>query len=323
MGSGKVILVGDIGGTNARFALVKYGGLVPQNTGYRLTADYPSIREAIENYLSKEGKGCKPTHACIAVACPSHADTIRFTNNQWQFSAQELKAALGLEELRIINDFTAQALAIPYLQEEDFTLIGKAQAVESQEPIAVIGPGTGLGVSGLVPNGHGKWIALSGEGGHVSVAPENDKEIAILRYAQQEYGRVSLERLLCGSGIVLLYRAICSIRGQKPENYTAVDVTHNALNGNCALCRETVMQFCALLGGFAGDMALILGAHGGVYIAGGIVPRFGSLIEASAFRERFENKGRFSSYNAAIPTYIVTPDESPALLGAASVFLNP
>lgn len=320
MAQAKVILVGDIGGTNARFAIADAHSLQMQHIGYRRTADFAGIYEAIQSYLAEEAKHIAPTHAALAVACPVGDDYIKLTNNHWQFSARELKQQLGLRELRMLNDFTVQALAIPHLEAEDFTLIGPEVAARKDAAIGVLGPGTGLGVSGLVPTGSGQWAALSGEGGHIGIVPETDMEIDILRYAWQEFGRTSIERLICGSGIAFLYRALCHIRRVEAETYTQEQIVALALSGECAMCRETIMQFCAFLGGVAGDLALLLGARGGIYIAGGVVPRFGSLFEASPFRERFEHKGRFRNYNAAIPTYVVAPHDNPALLGAASVF---
>lgn len=316
----KVILVGDIGGTNARFAIADAQTLHMRHTGHRRTADFAGLREAIESYLASEANGLRPTHAAIAVACPVGDDCIKLTNNHWQFSVSELQSQLRLDELRMLNDFTVQALAIPHLDAGDFTRIGPDVPARENEAIGVLGPGTGLGVSGLVPNGSGGWVPLAGEGGHAGIVAENEEEFALLRFAWAEFGRTSLERILCGSGIAFLYRAMCHVRGAKAEAYTQEQVVEKALNGACELCRDTLMQFCAFLGNYAGDLALILGARGGIYIAGGVVPRFGPLFEASPFRARFENKGRFTAYNSAIPTFVVAPHDNPALLGAASVF---
>lgn len=318
----KTILLGDIGGTNARFALMRGNDLTLLHPGHRATKDFPSLEDAIGDYLAKDTGGLPPDHAAIAVACPVSGDAIRFTNNAWSFSVRELKDSLGLNDVKIINDFTAQALAIPYLNESVITPIGPKRAGRPNAAKAVLGPGTGLGVSGLIPTPGGGWTALSGEGGHVGVSPENETEIAILQFAWREIGRTSMERFLCGAGLVLLYRALREINGEIAHDYSAADVTERALSGNCPACLETVNQFCAFLGSLAGDLALVLGAHGGVYIAGGIAPRLGPLLEASPFRARFESKGRLTEYNAAIPTYLVSPHDNPALLGVASVYLN-
>lgn len=316
----KTILVGDIGGTNARFAIADARSLEVHHTGYRRTADFAGIHEAIQSYLAEEACGIRPTHAAIAVACPVGDDYIRLTNNHWQFSASELQSQLGLAELRMLNDFTVQALAIPHLDARDFTLVGPDVPRRKGAAIGVLGPGTGLGVSGLVPDGRNSWVALSGEGGHAGVVPENEEEMEILRFAWKEFGRTSIERLVCGSGIAFLYRALCHIRGIEPQDPQQEKVVERAVSGTCETSRATVMQFCAFLGGFSGDLALTLGARGGIYIAGGVVPRFGALFAQSPFRDRFENKGRFRGYNATIPTYVVAPHDNPALIGAASVF---
>lgn len=313
------ILVGDIGGTNARFALADAHTLEIRQTGYRQTAHFPGIEEAIRSYLAEEGAGAVPHLASIAVACPVGDDQIRLTNNHWQFSKSALQAALGLERLQVINDFTAQALAIPHIPPRFITQVGPLVTPLNDSPIAVLGPGTGLGVSGLIPS-PGGWIPLSGEGGHVGIVAESEQECDILRFAWQEFGRTSLERLVCGAGIAFLYRALSHIQNVTTSPADPAEVVRRALSGECPVAVATLNQFCALLGGFAGDVALILGARGGVYIAGGIIPRFMEFFLQSPFRERFENKGRFRDYTTSIPTYVVTPDENPALVGAASVF---
>lgn len=312
------ILVGDIGGTNARFALANPETLEITHTGHRQTRDFSGIEEALRDYLAKDAGNITPKYASIAVACPVDSDEIRFTNNHWRFSKSALKSQLRFQDLRIINDFTAQALAVPHIPSRFIRQIGLDTAVLEGAPIAVLGPGTGLGVSGLIPSGKG-WVPLSGEGGHVGVVVENEQEIAILRIAWREFGRTSLERFLCGTGIVFLYKAMAEICGTVSENYQAADVVNKALEGE-TLCSAVLNQFCAFLGGFAGDIALALGAKGGVYIAGGIVPRFADFFTKSPFRERFENKGRFRDYTTTIPTFLISPDENPALIGAASVF---
>ncbi|MCH2548310.1 MAG: glucokinase [Alphaproteobacteria bacterium] len=315
-----VILVGDIGGTNARFAIADPITLDLHHTGYRRTADFATLCDALQSYLAQEASGLIPTHAAIAVASPVGEDKIKLTNNHWQFSVAALKQQLALAELRMLNDFTVQALAIPHLQSQDFTRIGPDVPARPLEAIGVLGPGTGLGVSGLIPNGCGGYAPISGEGGHSGIVAETEQEIEILRFLWKEFGRSSIERIICGSGIVVLYRALCHIRSVTSNDYAPEDITRLALAGECGICHDAIMQFCAFLGGFAGDLALTLGARGGIYIAGGVVPRFGDMFAQSPFRARFENKGRFQQYLAAIPTYVVAPHDNPALLGAASIF---
>lgn len=306
-------LVGDVGGTNARFALVEEGSLNVLQPATRLNADFGTLKDAVRDYLEKEAQGYEVARAAIAVACPATSDRIRFTNNHWDFSTAEMKSALELEQLIFINDFTAMALSIPHLPSSDFTQIGGGEPVENA-PIAVLGPGTGLGVSGLIPTLQGGYVALSGEGGHVSFAPTNHEEEKILAYAQKQFPRVSAERLLCGAGLPLIHQALYP----ESEKLNEKEITHRAIEAQDEACRETLLTFAAMLGSFAGDLALTLGARGGVYIAGGIIPRFGDLFARSLFREQFEDKGRFRDYNAAIPTYVVAPHDNPALIGAAS-----
>lgn len=315
------VLVGDVGGTNARFALADPKTLTLHHAATRATADFAGLAEAAQDYLQVETDNASPKQAAIAVASPVTGDDIAFTNNPWRFSTRQLQVDLQLDVLHIINDFTAQALAIPHLPATAIRPIGPDAPAKPNSPIAVLGPGTGLGVSGLLPDSQGRWVAIAGEGGHVSVAPETEQEVEILRLAWQQFGRTSAERLICGDGLVFLHEAVASIHGKVIEPLSSADITARALDGSCPLCRDTVFQFCALLGGLAGDLALTLGAHGGVFIAGGIAPRLGSLLDESPFRARFEHKGRFQQYNAIIPTWLVsTRDLEPALLGAASLF---
>lgn len=316
--SGSYVLVGDIGGTNARLALAELESMAISHTGFRKTADFATIGEAIRSYLAEEGAAHPITRAVLAVACPADVPFIRFTNNHWAFEVATLQAELGFSELRVINDFTAQALAIPFLKDDEKKAIGGGAAVVGA-PIAVLGAGTGLGVSGLVPNGAGGYVPLAGEGGHISLAPEDELEIDILRHAWRVYGRTSNERIFSGSGLAFLFEALCTIYGVAKDPLAPEQVVARAQSGECALCHETIMRFCAMFGTVAGDLALTLGAKGGVYIAGGVIPRFGQLFFDSPFRARFENKARFRDYVSRIPTYLVLPHDNPALLGAASV----
>jgi glucokinase len=249
-------------------------------------------------------------HAAIAIANPVEGDEVSMTNHCWRFSIAALKTALGLDTLVVVNDFAALAMALPHLKAEQRTPIGGG-AAQAGKPIGLIGPGTGLGVSGVVPCGE-RWIALAGEGGHVSFAPVTRQEMTILQALWEEFGHVSAERLLSGPGLELVHRALSGQRLSAPA------ITSRALDGTSIACRETVDTFCAVLGSVAGNVALTLGATGGMYIGGGIVPRLGGLFAASRFRERFEGKGRLASYLARIPTWVVT-EEYPALRGVAAM----
>jgi glucokinase len=307
-------LVGDIGGTNARFGLVEPDGSL-LHSSVLADADYRGLGEAIEAYLAERGGLPRPRQAAIAVASPIAGDAVRMTNHNWAFSISELRSRLGFERLEVINDFTAQALALPHLGPGDKIAVGGGEAQPST-PIGVLGPGSGLGVSGLIPVGQ-RWVPLSGEGGHATMAPVTERESAALAAMRRHFDHVSAERVLSGPGLLNLYNALAEIDGVLARQYTAAQITDVQVGNEDGLCRETAEMFCAMLGTVAGNLALILGAKGGVYIAGGIVPRLGARFAASRFRERFEAKGRFREYLAAIPTFVVT-HKLPAFLGCAA-----
>jgi glucokinase len=306
-------LIADIGGTNARFALATADGRITRARTLAC-ADYRDPAHAARAYLDEEGQST-PAQACFAFACPTHEDRIRMTNNVWDFSRASTKEQLGLQRLEIINDFTALALALPRLPVESLRQVGGTRQ-EGKLPVGVVGPGTGLGVSGLIPH-DGGWIPLVSEGGHASLAVSGPREIAVLEYLERLYGRVSAERVLSGPGIKALYQTLCALDRVAAQDLTPAEITERGTAGEDGICREALEIFCALLGDFAGDFALTLGARGGVYIGGGIVPHLGDFFARSAFRKRFEDKGRLSSYVAAIPCYVISADY-PALIGAAA-----
>ncbi len=306
-------LIADIGGTNARFALATPDGRIEAER-ILSGADYPDLIQAATAYL-REIPGPGPRRAAVAVATPVTGDWIEFTNSPWSFSTEAARRALGLERLLILNDFTALALALPLLGPDERRQVGGGTAV-ANAPIGLIGPGTGLGVSGLVWSGN-HWIALETEGGHVTFSPANEREWAISQILRHRFGHVSPERVLAGPGWVEVYTALAELDGRKPEGLTPGEITRRALAGTCPHCLEVQELFCAALGTAAGNLAITLGARGGVYIGGGIVPRLGDFFDRSAFRARFEAKGRFSDYLAAIPTWVITAN-NPALRGAAA-----
>jgi glucokinase len=307
-------LVGDIGGTNARFGLVEPDGTL-LHSSVLADADYPGLGEAIEAYLGGRGGLPRPRQGAIAVASPIAGDEVRMTNHPWAFSISELRTRLGFERLEVINDFTAQALALPHLGPDDKMTVGGGEA-RPQTPIGILGPGSGLGVSGLIPMG-GRWVPLSGEGGHATMAPATERESAVLSEMRRHFDHVSAERVLSGPGLVNLYNALAAVDGVPASQYTAAQITDVEVENQDPRCRETTGMFCAMLATIAGDLALTLGAKGGVYIGGGIVPRLGERFAASQFRERFEAKGRFRDYLAEIPTFVVT-HKLPAFLGCAA-----
>jgi glucokinase len=294
-------LIADIGATNARFALVGPTSAV-EHVRVLACDDYATISDAIAAYLAADSLP-SPRAAALAVASPVAGDLIALTNHPWSFSISALKQHLGLDRLIVVNDFTANALAMPYLHpDERFQVGGGNPAPEAS--VAVLGPGTGLGVSGLLPTGGG-WTALSGEGGHATMAPSDERESLVLDRMRRRFDHVSAERLLSGPGLVNLYQTLCEIEGVPAAPFTAAQITDRRIGEAEPLCRAALDMFCAMLGTVASDLALILGARGGVYIAGGIVPRLGARFAETGFRERFEAKGRFRPYLAAIPTYVV------------------
>jgi len=312
-------LVADIGGTNARFSLFDPVQQSLGDTAILTAADFPDITAAVQHYLRQAGSP-RLDEACFAVACPAKDDAIVFTNSPWHFSRSALAERLGLARLLTLNDFEALALGVPHLAPRQLAVLRDGEA-ESDAPRAVVGPGTGLGVSGLLPVGvgrHGRhWIALSGEGGHVSFAPTNDTEAALLSFLTRSRDRASIERVLCGDGLVNLYEFFAERDGRPGLRPQPAQVTSMALEQSDPAAVLALQQFCATLGDVAGDLALTLGARGGVYIGGGIVPRVLEFVRRSEFLTRFQAKGRMARILAPIPIHVIL-DSAAALLGAAA-----
>lgn len=311
-------LVADIGGTNARMAWVGAEGAAVSCVRTLPVAAYATPADAIQAYLAtlaaELGAAWRaPRRAAIAVATAVAGDEVAFTNSHWRFSRIGLQADLGLDSLQVLNDFEALALSLPRLGAGQLRAHGALP--QAAGTLAVIGPGTGLGVAGVTQTRHG-WLALPGEGGHATLAPADDFESELLRHVRGEFPHVSAERLLSGIGMPTLYRGVAGVLGVASAELTTEAIVQAGLAGTDAACSRTVDQFCALLGSFAGSVALTLGARGGVYIGGGIVPRLGERFFTSQFRARFEAKGRFEPYLAAIPTALIT-DTLAALTGAA------
>ena len=312
-------LLADIGGTNARFALETAPHRFEAVTVLPCNA-YPRLQDAIGVYLAgdavKTVQGRPIKRAAIAIANPVDGDMVQMTNHHWLFSIEALRTDLGLETLVVVNDFTALAMALPHLSPEQKLKIGGGTA-QPGHPIGLIGPGTGLGVSGIIPAGE-HWLPLASEGGHVTFSPVDESETAILRFCWREHKHVSAERLLSGMGLELIYRALSELAGNPTATLDAAEIGRRAVDGSDPVCVQTVETFCAMLGTVAGNVAMTLGAVGGMYIGGGIVPRLGQRFVDSAFRERFEAKGRFANYLAQIPTYVITA-EYPAFLGVSAI----
>jgi glucokinase len=312
-------LVADVGGTFVRFALVDSPGAAVRDVRAFRCAEFASLEEAAAAYLADVAAGARPISAAFALACAIDGDAVRMTNNPWTIARSKLQQALGARHVRLINDFEALALALPRLRRDEIDPIGTA-APDASGPMAVVGPGTGLGVACCVPVGE-RWVALPTEGGHVTAAAADDFEAEVLRVARGEFAHVSAERLVSGMGLPLLHRAVATARGVAAESLPAEEIARRALTLNDPDCLATLDTFCAMLGTFAGNVALTVGARGGVFIAGGIVQKLGRFFEQSRFRSRFEAKGRFAGYLAAIGTAVITAPH-PALAGAAAAIGN-
>lgn len=311
-------LVADIGGTHARFGLSPAPGLVVTDVRVMRCVNHAYLHEAAHAYLdglAGAGRVQRPRRACFAIAGPVTGEPVRMTNHPWVIARAQVSAALGLTELTLLNDFEAIALALPALGPGDTTAVGPSMPANVQLPMAVIGPGTGLGVALCVPS-NGRWLAVATEGGHSTAVAADDFEAEVLRRVRSDFGHVSAERLLSGIGLPVLYRAIAQIRGSDVLELSAEQISRGAQDDSDATCVATLDTFFSMLGTFAGNVAITTGARGGVFIAGGIAQRLADRFERSRFRERFEHKGRYRDYMAAIPTRLITAPHG-ALIGAA------
>jgi glucokinase len=307
-------LVADIGATHARFAL-ETAPRVFRAVRVLRCDDFAGIVPLLQFFLADHA-GTVINHAALAVAYPVSGDLVRMTNRDWQFSTDAVRRELGLHTLLIVNDFTALAMALPGLQPEDVRQVGGGTPA-ANAVLGVLGPGTGLGVSGVIPTVDG-FVTLGSEGGHTSFAPADEREFAILQYAWQRWQHVSCERLISGPGLEIIHAALAQRNGMAAPARSAPEILACALDERDALCLEVLDCFCGMLGTAAANLAVTLGAFGGIYIGGGIVPRMGEWFAASAFRTRFEAKGRFSDYLARIPTYVITTP-NPAFVGVATI----
>ena len=305
------ILLADIGGTHARFALLTDAGIGPiAEIDVAASANFET---ALAWYLERANS--VPRNAALAVAGPVGAGPVRLTNSDWIIDAAAVEKRFGFARVRLVNDFAATAWAVPRLDAGAVRQIGGG-TLEPTAPAAVLGPGTGLGVAAYLPGDPGRVIV--GEGGHATLAVAADREDQIVARLRARFGHVSVERVLSGAGLVNLYEAIAAVDGATVPARSAEEVSTAALDDVCSTCREALALFCAMLGAVAGDLALILGARGGVYVAGGIAPQILDFLAASHFRARFEAKGRMADYVAAIPTYgVVHPH--PTFVGLAEL----
>ena len=319
---GEPRLLADIGATYARFCVEETAGRF-EHVRVLACADYTGFTEVVRAYLDiLAGLSLRlPRHGAVAIANPVEGDSVRMTNRDWAFSIGQAQRELRLSTLLVVNNFTALAMSLPRIGPDSRLQVGGGTA-QRRGVIGLVGPGTGLGVSGLVPTGE-RWVTLATEGGHTGFAPADERELCVLRHAWRRFTHVSTERLVSGPGLELIYEALreqtagdhpASLTGTLPERLPAAEIVRRALTAECPVCAEAVDCFCAMLGTAAADLALTLGATGGIYIGGGIVPRLGAAFARSAFRARFEAKGRFSGYLARIPTFVLL-GEHPSFLG--------
>jgi glucokinase len=306
-------IIADIGATNARFALADAGGVYEEKV--LKCADYPHIADAVETYLSLAKPEKRPVSAAFAVAGPVTGDRFEMTNHPWSFSRDGTAKRLGFSHFALMNDFVAVALSIPHLAANDRREIGQsAQGPVARAPIGIIGPGTGLGVSSLAWAG-GRYIAVPGEGGHVTMPAVTQREFDIfMQLRKDKYHHISAERVCSGKGLANLYHAIDALDKLGLPERDPEQISAAALDGSCPACHEALDLMLSFLGRIAGNLALTLGAHGGIYIAGGILPVIGKFFDDSAFRAEFEGKGRFNEYMKAIPTYLIL-NKFPAFIG--------
>ncbi len=313
MTGGRRALVADIGGTNARFALADLATLELAACHRVHCAEHKSLDAALGAYLATLTE--RPSQAVIAVAGPVNSDEISLTNAPWSFTREELCRATGLAEVMLLNDFAALAHALPHLAAADLHQIGGEAPVEHATKL-VLGPGTGLGVATLVWSGE-RFVAMPGEGGHATLGASDQRELALLERVRKGRKHLSAERVLSGPGIAELYRAVAASHGEDEGEPKPNDVVDAGLNGEVR-ASETLELFMTLLGRFAGDAALLVGARGGVYLGGGIAPKIARILSSGTFRAAFEQKGRMTAYLAPIPIYVILA-ELAALKGAAAV----
>jgi len=309
-------LIADIGGTNARFGLEDYASSQLQFTRHYSVSEFDQFDDALNRFMTEVTEMgdwvSSPRAACLAVASPVEGDIIQFTNSAWAIDRQQIADQIGAP-VSLINDFAAVGYAVTGLNPRDWHQVGPGTPVQGK-PIAIIGPGTGFGVCTLIPVGAGYQV-IEGEGGHVDFSPVDEQEAAVLHLLSRRFGRVSVERLLSGAGILNIYQALAQLANKEPEQDSPAGVTESALRGVETLAVNSLAMFCRVLGGVAGNLALTLGAKGGVYVAGGIVPRFIDFLEQSEFRHRFEAKGRFRNYLCNIPVRVVL-QQNLGLMGA-------
>ncbi|KFB08285.1 glucokinase [Nitratireductor basaltis] len=313
------ILIGDIGGTNARFAIVVDSYAEPREFPVVQTADYETIDEAIQTAIL-DHTNILPRSAVLAVAGPVDGDEIDLTNCDWVVRPRQMMEKMGIRDVVVLNDFEAQALAVVALGEEHLEQIGGGEA-ETTGSRVVLGPGTGLGVAGLV-HARRTWIPVPGEGGHVDLGPRTERDHQIFPHLEKIEGRISAEQILCGRGLVNLYRALCAADGQEPKFSDPAEITGAGLSGQDAGAAETLDLFCTYLGRLAGDLGLVFMSRGGVFLTGGIAQKIVPALKNGHFRAAFEDKAPHSAYVEQMPVFVITHPLA-ALTGIAAYARTP
>lgn len=313
-------ILADIGATNARFCFLSEQGEF-EHVHISPCKDFMSFSEAFDTYVQQNKALSNVKTVSLAVAAPITGDHIDMTNHPWFFSIKRVQAKLYLKTLSAINDFTAVAQSIPSLCSDDYQEIGLSQDKMPDWPMAVIGPGTGLGVSGLAPKGDGTYFPLKSEGGHVTLAASNEWEGDVIRLLRQKFGHVSAERVLSGQGIVNLYEAISMLHNKEHHVLTPQQITHRAEKRLDTMAERTMEAFCDMLATVAGNLVLSLGALGGVYLAGGILPKMIDFFDKDRFYRRFTDKGRYAEYLSHVPIRLIT-HPYPAFLGLRTALIK-
>ncbi|MEZ5920036.1 MAG: glucokinase [Parvularculaceae bacterium] len=302
------LLVADIGGTNARFAIAEISGgsiSIRKTQSFR-AEDFETVRDAADAFL--EAVPDEPKRACFAAAGPLINGVVDFTNSHWILRSEDIRAPLGLDQFLIVNDFYALAAGIRHLNDDAFIEVKQGVPLENA-PMLVIGPGTGFGQALIIPTDVGRKI-IATEGGHVTFAPRTEVEFAVMKFIAREHPRVSVERLLSGRGLVNIHRALCAIEGAQRISLQANEITNAAINGEYPIAVKAVDMFCAVLGRVAGDAVLATGARGGVTLGGGILPKIKDVFLNSAFAARFSDKGRMSDYVSQVPVRLIIEDSA-------------
>ncbi len=313
--SSSVSLLGDIGGTHARFALLEKGRIA--DIAILNAADYSGPYPAMRAFLDAQVPGVRIDHACLAIAGWVEKGRATLTNGGWSLDTVEMCRLFKFKSATLVNDFEAIAWSLPHLAAADLHYLGGPTKFPGRAPMAAMGPGTGLGVGYVLPEGR-SWRAIASEGGHASLAAGNSREAAVIEWLRGRYGHVSSERALSGDGLINLYNAIGALDGRKLPPLSAPEIADAALAGRSDAAKAALDMFCAFLGVVAGNLALICGARGGVYVSGGIVPRFPDYVAQSEFRRRFEDKGRLRHYLEVIPAAVVL-HPNPAMVGLAAL----